>query len=182
MDACSLTQSQEKIIGSIALFSLEALFVIGTLCSIVKYVQYHKQLPTSKQPSKLMFYIGLIFLIISSCTIIIAMTRHISWFCITPKLSEILHTIYDVFNYLHIYFLLLVLFIRLYFVFTETSYKLSNITLIVFCTLFICLLSSMITKLSLSAGKNHDVNIATFGLTLWINTNIIIIHHVIIYL
>ena len=118
------------------MIAIASIFLLITLYGIYHYLKTYKQLSFKQRPRKSLFITGLIFFIISTLTLINALLYDLFYlFC--PILDDWEGPIYHSVYFCQIYTLWLVLFIRLYYVFRDSVYGLSKISVIAYYFAFI---------------------------------------------
>ena len=117
------------------IFSLTIIYLLIKL-----FVEYRNNLKINRPP-KWLFYTNLIFILISLIVLtqcIIYGLSHCEYIQISSDISEIIFNI--IFRDLYViqlYFLWIVLFIRLYYIFIDTPYSLSKLTIRIYSIIFI---------------------------------------------
>lgn len=124
------------IIGGVLVINVQ--LWLSSLYFIIKYVDNEMQKPKEKKSPKILYYGGLIFLIISSICLLFWSTMPMD-ICYTFISTTEGYTYFKITQYswlVQLYFLWLTLFIKLYLIFKDSIYKLSIYTLRFFAVLF----------------------------------------------
>ena len=175
MDRCNLTLAHHYLVASGVMVIAECIFVTIGAYVISKYIMHHRK--ENKQTPKLLYSSGLIFLIISLLTILLAITKHSSSVCNDWEWDD---TLFLISYYCQMYFLWTVLFIRLYYVFEPTSYKLRPCTVYISCIIlalspFLIILRFAADHVDALALNAEPIMMAIFIFSIIISTAIMVL-------
>ena len=157
---------------------ISSIFTLTIIYLLIKLIIEYRRNDILNRPPKWLFYTGLIFILITIIILIkciIYGLSHCQYIIIAESRQEIIfNVIFRDLYVIQLYFLWIVLFIRLYYIFNSTGYRLSKLTIRIYSSIFI--FSPILTVL-LSVNSLYTIFIV-LGLSggIFITLSIIILY------
>eukprot|EP01084_Bolivina_argentea_P078149 141784_1 len=152
-------------IATVFTILITAFLWIFTVFILYKYIVYKKS-SIIQQPNFL-YYPGLIFIILISLSLF-SYIFVATFLCINDTTRLLIETIFSLFYGLQFYLLLLIMFLRLYYVFHNSPLKLSKITTYSYILIYILLPILIIFTLSLGLNHTLFVTFVTISFVLFV--------------